>query len=133
MKNLLVEEKLLSESNRHWPKPDSGDHVFRFCTFEGVRDLQLQLGSSITACFLDCTFRDCEWYDPFFNETLAFRTRFVRCTFHGASFRGCWFVACEFEDCRFERNALGSPSTFDDQVRWYGCKKHRTPGLEGQF
>ena len=38
MKNLLIEEKHLTETNRHSLKPDSGEHVFRYCRFEGVKD-----------------------------------------------------------------------------------------------
>ncbi|MCP3993900.1 MAG: hypothetical protein GY722_02390 [bacterium] len=132
MTNLLIEEKQLSEANRHSLKPTSGEHVFRFCTFVGLGSLELQFGASIESCFLHCTFSDCEWYDPFFNEVLFFETKFERCIFHGASFRGCCFVACEFEDCRFGRNAFESPCTFDD-VRWYDCQRCRSPGLEGQF
>ena len=130
MKNLLIEAKLLTERNRHFLKPNSGEHVFRFCIFEGLSDL---VGVSITACFLYCTFSDCDWQDPFFNETLFVEAKFVRCTFHGGSFAGCCFVACEFEDCRFEDNASGSPCTFNDDVRWYDCKRRGSPGLEEQF
>ncbi|MEM9558029.1 MAG: pentapeptide repeat-containing protein [Acidobacteriota bacterium] len=133
MTNLLIEDRLISEATRHSLKPDSGEHVFRFCTFEGLSDLELQLGASISSSFLHCTFSDCDWNDPLFNEALFYETRFERCTFRGASFRGCCFVGCAFEDCRFELNALGGPCTFDDSVRWYGCTQRRSPGLEGLF
>ncbi len=132
MTNLLIEEKHLTRANRHVLKPDSGEHVFRYCVFEGLKDLELQLGTSIESCFLHCTFSECEWHEPLFNEALFFSTKFERCRFHGGSFTGCTFVACEFVDCRFERNAHKSPCTFDD-VRWYGCLKTGSPGLEGQF
>lgn len=133
MKNLLIEELLLTEFNRHFLKPYSGEHVFRFCTFEEVSDLERQMGAEITACFLYCTFSDCGWYDPHFNQAFFLRTKFERCTFQGGSFGGCYFVDCEFVDCRFECNAHGRPCTFDDDVRWYDCKRRGSPGLEGQF
>lgn len=133
MTNLLIEEKLLTEKNRHFLKPDSGDHVFRFCTFQGLGDLEMQLGrASIGSCFLNSTFIDCDWYDPFFCDVLFFETKFERCTFKGGSFASSCFVACEFDDCRFERNALGSPCTFDG-VRWFDCRRRGCPGLEEQF
>jgi uncharacterized protein YjbI with pentapeptide repeats len=132
MTNRLIEEKHFTEKTRYVLKPDLAEHVFRFCTFEGMQGLEERFGASIESCFLSCTFTECEWYAPFFSCALFFHTKFERCTFHGGSFAGCWFVGCEFDECRFERDNLGSSFTFND-VRWYDCERRRTPGLAEQF
>ena len=151
---MLIEEETFDESHPP-PLPASwGEHVFRFCTFDG---LPLE-GLSFDGIMQSCTFTGCQFYWGFFNCALLADVRFVDCTFPGASFRSAKLIACTFERCRFELDNLGGDCTIADclivatafdrchwiakpdrgkrditNTRWLACTQSACRGFEHMF
>ena len=132
MKNSLIEEVHLTEKNRHSLKPDSGEHVFRYCYFEGIKDLELQLGVSIESSFLCCTFRECTFYEPFFNDNLFFRTKFKKLHLSRGLFPNLLLRLLRVHGLPIGKRQHGGECLFDD-VRWYDCRARRSPGARQAF
>lgn len=112
--------------------PDSlpelgGDHVFRYCTFEGLNE---ENTLHVDSTFLRCTFKNDEFYWTLFNGVLFSGCELESCTFRGVSFADCRFIDCTFKDCVFTKDNLGGSCTYEDTL-WAGCSQTGCTGWEG--
>jgi uncharacterized protein YjbI with pentapeptide repeats len=106
-----------------------GNHVFRYCAFEGFAELEQRGVVEIDAVFLTCTFTTLDLYGTLFNSVIAANCTFTDCVFRGVSFATCRFVDCTFIRCTFTEDNLAAPCDFAN-TSWYGCVQRESTGLD---